>query len=86
MGTEWSLHDAQNNLSDVVKAACTGNPQFIYINNQEEAVIISSETWKRLSVIKPIPSFKDALFSIPKGDAFIDEERNHALNPRKTEL
>lgn len=86
MGTEWSLRDAQNQLPDVVKSACAGNPQFICINNHEEAVIISSEIWKALSVQDHRHSFKDALLSIPKDDSFIDNEQISEFDPGEIDL
>lgn len=86
MQAHWTMQEAQNSLPEVFRAARNGQPQFIYDNEYAGAVLVSTETWKEIAEAKARPSFKDMLFSIPKGEPFLDENRNTILNPRDVEF
>lgn len=52
MITEWKLADAKNKFSEVVRKALAEGPQFVW-RRQEKVVILSSETYERLTGTKP---------------------------------
>jgi prevent-host-death family protein len=66
----WQLQEAKNKLSEVVKAAKEGSPQFITVRGQDAAVVLSVEEYRRLkSAQLPL----SALFAkAPKFDLVID--------------
>jgi len=66
----WQLQEAKNKLSEVVKAAKEGSPQFITVRGQDAAVVLSVEEYRRLkSAQLPL----SGLFAkAPKIDLLID--------------
>jgi len=58
MITQWSLADAKNKFSEVVRKALGEGPQFVW-RRKERVVILSGETYDRLTGDKP--GFKDFL-------------------------
>ena len=68
-------------MSDIIKAAEIDEPQFISKAGRKAAVLISPETWD--NIVKPKKfSCKEALFSIPHGEPFIDENGRKELELR----
>lgn len=45
----WQLQEAKNRLSELVKAAKSKGPQIITVRGEETAVVVSTETYKRLT-------------------------------------
>ena len=45
---EWHLQEAKNKLSQLVKEADKGVPQFITVHGRQAAVLLSAEDYKRL--------------------------------------
>ena len=84
MAPQWTIQEAESRLSEVIKAARAGQPQYLFQDEHEQAVLVSPETWKLVSSRKP--SFKEALMSIPAGDPFLDEESRSELKLRDVEL
>lgn len=52
MITEWSLAEAKNKFSEVVRKALGEGPQFVR-RRKETVVILSGETYERLTGEKP---------------------------------
>lgn len=85
MEAQWTIEEAEKNLPELIKAAARGEPQFICAKGRKEAIVISPETWKS-EHLPDKPSFKEVLFSIPKGEPFIDETPSKELKLRDVEL
>ncbi len=71
----WALQDAKNRLSEVVDAALRGQPQVVTRRGVETAVVISHETYTRMTAAAADqrPSFAEYLLDGPaldRGDAF----------------
>ena len=66
--SQWSLQDAKNRFSAVVKAAQT-SPQTITKHGKPDAVVLGIEQFERLKILEKLhaPSFKELLLAIPKG-------------------
>lgn len=45
---EWQLQEAKNNLSQVVKEADRGVPQFIAVRGKQWVVVISAHDYQKL--------------------------------------
>ena len=81
--TKWTLHDAKNRFSAVVKAAQHGQPQLVTKHGVSAAVVISVEEYQAFvsSTHREQPSFGEYLLSIPQDD--IEFER---MEPELREL
>ena len=67
-GSQWSLQDAKNRLSAVVRAACEGEPQIVTKRGRRAVVVLSAEEYDRLSgKMKERPSFVEHLLAFPQG-------------------
>lgn len=47
--SEWQLQDAKNKLSQLVREARKGAPQYITVHGQNAAVIISAQEYAQLT-------------------------------------
>ena len=45
----WQLHEAKNRLSQVVDEACREGPQTITVRGQDKVVVVSIESYRKLS-------------------------------------
>ena len=59
MLNQWELQEAKNKLSQVVKQAQQGNPQYITVHGKPTAVIVSIEDYQKLN--QPPTSLSEAL-------------------------
>lgn len=59
LSNEWQLQEAKNKLSQLVKSAVKGVPQFITVHGKQAAVILSAEDYKKL--VTPSSSLSSAL-------------------------
>ena len=78
MSTQWSLQDAKNKFSEVVKAALAGSPQLVTRRGQPAVMVVSVETYSSLLRCEQsaMPDFSGFLLSMPRqGDADQSEER-----------
>lgn len=66
----WSLQDAKNRFSAVVKAALNGQPQWVTRRGKPVGVVLSVEDYERLKLIEKAsaPSFAKLLLEIPQDD------------------
>jgi prevent-host-death family protein len=80
---EWQLQEAKAKLSDVIKRSSQG-PQVITVRGEEAAVILSMESYKKLT--KPGLSLYDFLQKSPLKDLAIDLKRNRSTAIRDTNL
>lgn len=69
----WQLQEAKNKLSQVVQLAKTEGPQVITVRGAEEAVVISSEEYRRLT--KRDVDLVSFLEQSPWADVELDIER-----------
>jgi prevent-host-death family protein len=67
--TTWSLQDAKNNFSAVVKAA-ERSPQTVTKHGSPAVVVIAAQEYARLSGLQRLkaPSFLDHLLAMPSDD------------------
>lgn len=83
----WSVQDAKNRFSEVVKAAAKA-PQTVTKHGKEAVVIVAAEEYRRLKRIerKKKPTLAEWLLAIPKGGP--DEEifERMSYTPRATDL
>ncbi len=80
----WSLADAKNQLSEVVRRATRQGPQTISIRGEETAVVVSKADFERLCDPSRPKDFKDWLLSAPLLDG-LDLERDRSP-PRDVDL
>lgn len=78
---EWSLQDAKNRFSAVVRAAMAGQPQAVTRRGDPAVVVIGISEYRKLLRAEQatVPTFIDHLLAIPKGgpdDLFEREELN----------
>ena len=68
--TKWTLHDAKNRFSAVVKAAQDGKPQLVTKHGVSAAVVVSAKEYQAFVSATHIeqPSFGEYLLSIPQDD------------------
>ena len=68
MQGQWTLQDAKNKFSEVVNAACDGNPQVVTKRGVPSVVVLSVDTYEQLvSRGKSSSSnFMDFLLAMPK--------------------
>ncbi|MEL6815905.1 MAG: type II toxin-antitoxin system Phd/YefM family antitoxin [Cyanobacteria bacterium J06598_3] len=63
---EWQLQEAKNKLSQVVKAADSGQAQYITVRGKQAAVVLSAADYKKL--VRPAELLSSAL-TMPVLDA-----------------
>jgi antitoxin Phd len=77
---EWQLQDAKNKLSQVVKAAGEGVPQWVTVHGKRAAVLMSAADYAALKSKPNMPWPGDllcpGLFSDAEGDALFGRNRN----------
>lgn len=68
--TEWSLQDAKNRFSAVVKAAVAGDPQRVTRRGKPAVVVLAVEEYERLRRLEKAaaPTFAELLLAIPRDD------------------
>ncbi|MGI9292819.1 MAG: type II toxin-antitoxin system Phd/YefM family antitoxin [Pseudomonadales bacterium] len=59
LSNEWQLQEAKNKLSQLVKKADKGIPQFITVHGKQAAVILSAQAYKKL--VRPSSTLSSAL-------------------------
>lgn len=59
ISNEWQLQEAKNKLSQLVKEADRGIPQFITVHGKQTAVVLSAASYKKLT--QPSNSLSEAL-------------------------
>ena len=81
----WTLSQAKNRFSEVVKTAMAGEPQFITRRGKAAVVVVSVEEYERLCRLAKVnaPSFVDLLLQIPQDGQEIERM---ALPPRSVDL
>ena len=64
----WSIQDAKNRFSEVVKAA-RREPQVVTKHGKPAVVVVAAEEYERLRQLKlaTAPSFAELLLAIPQG-------------------
>ncbi len=68
---EWPLQDAKNRLSELIRRAREEGPQVVTLRGARAAVVLSAETFDRLTADRP--SLVDHLLSGPPWpDDFVD--------------
>ena len=67
---EWSLQDAKNRFSAVVKAAVGGSPQRVTRRGKAAVVVIDAAEYDRLRHLENArgPSLSDLLLAMPQDD------------------
>lgn len=88
MHSQWTLQGAKNKFSEVVNAACAGQPQVVTKRGKPSVVVLSmSEYEKCLERSKaPIPKFTDFLLSVPSEDDTTDLPPRKDIALRKVEF
>jgi prevent-host-death family protein len=68
MQSQWTLQDAKNKFSEVVNAACDGNPQVVTKRGVPSVVVVSVDAYEKLLACgKPSSShFADFLLAMPE--------------------
>lgn len=61
--SDWQLQDAKNRFSEVVRRASDEGPQTVTVHGKPAAVVVSAETWLRLT--GPRKSFVESLLEGP---------------------
>jgi prevent-host-death family protein len=81
----WPLQRAKNQLSAVIDAARTGEPQIVTRHGKPAAVVLKFEDYERLKVLetKALPSFSELLLAMPQDD---NEFERLELEPRSIEF
>ena len=61
MQSQWTLQDAKNKFSEVVKAACNGTPQVVTKRGAPSVVVVSVDTFENLLAHgkSSVPHFAD---------------------------
>ena len=83
MPARWSLQDAKNKFSEVVRRARSEGPQFVTRHGREEVVVIAVEDYRRLTA--PREDLASFLRRSPLAKVDLDLERD-ASPPRDVEL
>ncbi len=81
---KWSLAEAKNQLSEVVRRATQQGPQTISVRGQDTAVVVSKADYDLLRDPTRPRDFKEWLLSLPPLDE-LDLERDQRP-PRDIEL
>lgn len=81
----WSLQDAKNRFSAVVKAALEGSPQTVTKRGKPAVVVVSVAQYERLCrrEIGEARSFIDHLLAIPQDGGSFERAR---VRPREVDL
>ena len=68
MQRQWTLQDAKNKFSEVVNAACDGNPQVVTKRGAPSVVVVSVDTYEKLCACNTLssPHFADFLLAMPE--------------------
>ena len=81
---EWQLQDAKNRLSQVVKAAGEGVPQWVTVHGKRAAVVISAADYAKLKSAPAQPLLDDllcpGLWSDAEADTLFGRNRSLELN------
>lgn len=80
----WTLAEAKDRLSEVVRRAAIEGPQTISVRGKDTAVVISKAEYEQLTPSKPKGDFVEFLLSIPSLEG-VDLERDRSL-PRDIDL
>jgi len=80
----WSLAEAKNQLSEVVRRATQQGPQTISVRGEETAVLLSKRDYERLRSPDRPTTFKEWLLSGPSLEG-LDLERDQSP-PRDLDL
>jgi len=66
---EWSLQDAKNRFSSVVRAARRGEAQTVTKHGKPAVVVVAAEDYRRLSKLERLraPRFVEHLLAMPEG-------------------
>lgn len=72
--SNWSLQDAKNRFSSVVRAARRGEPQTVTKHGKPAVVVVAAEDFGRLRTLGRLkaPSFVDHLLAMPEGGQDFD--------------
>lgn len=63
ISNEWQLQEAKNKLSQLVRKADSGYPQYITVHGKHTAVILSAEEYEKL--VRPVSKLsKDLLMPV----------------------
>lgn len=76
----WTLAEAKDQLSRVVRQAVDEGPQTISVRGRETAVVIGKAEYDRLRAATPPRDFKSYLLSIPSLDD-VDLSRDNTPAP-----
>lgn len=70
MQNQWMLQDAKNKFSELVNAACQGEPQLVTQRGIPAVVVLSVNVYEQMRIHSkaPIPTFSDFLLSMPTDD------------------
>jgi prevent-host-death family protein len=71
----WTLAQAKDQLSEVVRRAANDGPQRISVRGKPAAVVVSQAEYDRLAPATPKPDFVEFLLSIPSLEG-VDLERD----------
>ena len=82
---EWSLQDAKNRFSAVVKAAMEGTPQRVTRRGRAAVVVVGAAEFDRLTRLERAhaPSLPELLLAIPRDDG---EFERIDIAPRDVDL
>lgn len=76
----WSLQDAKNQFSEVVRRVLSEGPQLVTRSGQDAVVVLSSAEYERL--IQPQQSLVSFLQSSPLADVELDFNRSKETGRR----
>ena len=79
----WSVQDAKNRFSEVVKRARDEGPQTVTVHGQRAAVVVSALEFDAL--VKPRMSFVDFLLTETPGQDPWPDDVVEAINDRSTD-
>lgn len=69
----WPLHQAKHRLSEIIESATTEGPQTLTAHGKPVAVVLSTETYKRLTQAKP--SFVEFMRQSPMTETDLNLDR-----------
>ena len=83
--TTWSLQDAKNRFSAVVREALKGEAQYVTRRGKPAVVVVATEEFDQLRGARAAgsPSFVELLLSIPQGDVEFERLK---LEPRDVDF
>lgn len=70
----WTLREARNKLSEVIRHAQTSGPQFITVHGEDTVVVLSAEDYQKLTKTKG--SLTDFFRECPWADINLDLTRS----------